>query len=103
PKRNTGTFTLPHCLDALRKGNVLAAHLDLQNTRDAARTGIQPRGSCRHLWTGADEAIANRVAAPALVAQLAALERLVVQDRENRRQFATVQTATLPGRGVPQV
>src|SRR5439155_9809639 len=47
--------------------------------------------------------IADRVAAPALAVQVAALERRVVKDRENGGQFASAQTATLPGRGVAQV
>src|SRR5439155_18896189 len=103
PRRNTGTFTLPHRLDALRKGHVLADHRDLQNARDAARTGVQPRGSCRHLRTGADEAIADRVAAPALAVQVAALERRVLKDRENRGELVPAKAAPLPRRGIPQV
>jgi hypothetical protein len=64
---------------------------------------MQPGNSSRHLRALADEKIVNGVAVPACVAEFAALERLVVQDGENRGQFVTAQTATLPGRGVPQV
>src|SRR5688572_8342419 len=64
--RRQFAFALPRCLNALEESHVLAAHLDLESTRNAAPSRIEPRSSSRHLWILADENITNGVAASAL-------------------------------------
>jgi hypothetical protein len=90
-------------LDALRKGHVLAAHLDLQYTLDAVSICVQLCGPGCPVGAIAEERIIDCVSMPIAGGQFAAIERRVPQNRKKVGYGVIAYTSTLSRPGISQV